>query len=147
MSSSFLLHILLHLMAKCQQNLELRQSHKATGTAAGQPMQKCYLPHQHALLAMHRTTHLGWQPVYLVCFISPCYICAHPLLTPLLTHLHGHTAIASTLKHLMHERVSRKGIVLDLVIHVYGEWKQYSLHKQTDAFKKRTESRREHASS
>lgn len=34
MSSSFLLHIHLHVMAKCQQDLGLWQSHKATGTAA-----------------------------------------------------------------------------------------------------------------
>lgn len=41
----------------------------------------------------------------------------------------------------MHERLSRKGIVFDLVIHVYGEQNQYSLYKQREAFKKRTESR------
>lgn len=147
MSSSFLTHILLHLMAKCQQNLGLRQSHKAAGAAAGQPVQKHYLPHQHALLSMHGSIYHGRQPIYSLCFLSPCYIRAHPLLTLLLTHQHGHTAIANILKHLMHERVSRKGIVFDLVIHVWGEWKQHSLHKQTHAFKKRTESRREHASS
>jgi len=41
MSSEFLSHTLLHLKAKCQQNLGLWQSCKATGT--GQPKQKRYL--------------------------------------------------------------------------------------------------------
>lgn len=64
MPSSYLTHILLHLMASYQQNLGLRQSHEAMGTAAGQPMQKHYLPHPHALLSMHHGIHHGQQTVY-----------------------------------------------------------------------------------
>lgn len=135
-SSSFLSCNLLHLMTKRQQNSGWQQFHKASGTVAGQLSAKL-LPTTSACPSHHSSqyppgTTASLSGLFPLPMLHMCSSTAYSTFNPLC----GLAATASTLKYFMPETVSRKGIEFDLVIHVHGAWKQYSLHSRQMYLKK-----------